>query len=156
MKRKREKHLNLIIRNIIGDEMSRQECEGCDFYDPYPCSCECKHYDEFVECITRCEHRTKNGKRINDAGNPLMMERITRWNEIIFDGEIRTQHSDFYNPDGIILWGDGTMHDPVTRKTICIDGTVIENDYFGGNMSMIQSSKRLEEHLKFLRKSGKI
>lgn len=128
--------------------MSRPECEGCDFYDPYPCSCECDHYDEFVERITRCEHRTKKGKRINDAGNPLIMERITRWNEVIFDGEIRTIHSDFYNPEGIITWGDGTMHDPTTKKTIYPDGTVIEDDHWGGNRAMRESFEQGIEHMK--------
>jgi len=118
--------------------MSRPECKDCDFYDPYPCSCMCDHYDDFVECITRCEHRTTRGKRINDASNPLIMDRLLRWNEVMFDGEVRSINCDFYNPKGIIVWGDGTMHDPVTRKTILKDGTVIENDYFGGNMNMIK------------------
>jgi hypothetical protein len=126
--------------------MSRIECEGCEFYDPYPCSSECTYYDEFVECITRCEHRTKKGKRINDANNPLIMERITRWNEVIFDGDIRSRQCDFYNPNGIIVWGDGSMHDPQTKKTVCPDGTVIENDHWGGNTNMRQTFDESMRH----------
>jgi len=128
--------------------MSRSECKDCTFYDPYPCSCMCKHYEEFVERITRCEHRMIKGKRINDASNPLVMERITRWNEVVFDGEVRSIHSDFYNPTGIIRWGDGTMHDPVSKKTICSDGTIIEDDHFGGNTNMRRTFEHAMKRLK--------
>ena len=125
--------------------MSRPECEGCDFYDPYPCSCMCTHYDDYVERITRCEHRTIKGTRINDASDPLIMERITRWNEVVFDGEVRSRHSDFYNPEGIIVWGDGTMYNPVSKKTVCSDGTVIKDDHFRGNMNMRRSFCRVKK-----------
>jgi len=79
----------------------REECEGCDFYDPYPCACMCKHYDDFVERITYCEHRTMKGKRINDASNPLIMKRLLRWCEVWHQGRVRGTYNSFYNPDGI-------------------------------------------------------
>lgn len=89
---------------------------------------------EEVERITYCTHRTIKGKRINDSMNPLYMERICHWTEVMFDGEVRSRNHDFYNPSGIIVWGDGTMHDPVTKKTVCVDGTMIEDDHWGGDM----------------------
>jgi hypothetical protein len=113
----------------------------------------CTHYDEFVERITRCEHRTtKKGKRINDAANPLVMERALRWNEVVFDGDVRSLYHEFCNQNGIIIWGDGTMHDPRTKKTICPDGTIIEDDHWGGNMDMRRSFEITMESLKVKRK----
>jgi hypothetical protein len=121
--------------------MTRPECAGikedrsdrCDFYDPYPCGCVCNKYDnEYVECITYCTWRTIKGERVNNPMNPLYMNRIPRWNEVIFNGEIRTIHNDFYNPDGIITWGDdGRMEDPVTGMVQLKNGTILTcEEYF--------------------------
>ena len=77
-----------------------------------------------------------------------MLERITMWNEVMFDGEVRSRHSDFYNPKGIIVWGDGTMHDPVSMKTVCADGTVIEDDHWGGNLEMRKCFEESMEHIR--------
>ena len=78
----------------------------------------CTHYDEYVERITRCEHRTRKGKRINDAHNPLHMDRLLRWNEVWFKGEVRGRYNSCYDPEGIIVSGDGTMYDPVSGETV--------------------------------------
>lgn len=112
--------------------MSRPECEGCDHYDPYPCHSVCTAYNnEVVEVITYCTHRTIKGKKINWGTNPLIMERIPRWNEVIFCGEIRSRHNDFYNPSGIIVWGDdGRMEDPVTGTVQLKDGTILTRDEY--------------------------
>lgn len=91
--------------------MTREECEGCKYYDPYPCACKCTHYDEFVEEITRCEHRTVKGVRINDASNPLIMKRIPRWCEVEYNGMIRGAYHELYNPNGILVCSDGRMID---------------------------------------------
>ena len=144
----------------------RPECAGvkddhsdrCDLYDSEGY---CRFYGnswkdddgvyrggEDVELITYCTHRITNGKRINDTSNPLNMKRIPRWNEVIFDGEVRMRCHDLYNPTGIIVWNDGTMHDPKTHKTICADGTVIENDTWEGNLEMRKSFEESMEHMK--------
>jgi hypothetical protein len=143
--------------------MVRPECAGekedrsdrCDFYDSEGF---CRKYGTWekngvtyggddVETITYCTYRTRNGKRINDSMNPLYMERIPRWCEVIFDGQIKSMHCDFYNSEGIIVWGDGTMHDPVTKKTIYPDGTVIEDDHWGGNRKMRESFEVMIKHI---------
>ena len=114
--------------------MSRKECKGikddgsdrCDLYDTEGY---CHWYGdtwkgddgvfrggEDVELITYCTQRKIKGKRINDSMNPLHMDRIPRWNEVVFNGEIRMRHNEVYNPNGIICWGgdDPRMEDPVT------------------------------------------
>lgn len=125
--------------------MSRKECLGskedrsdkCDLYDTEGY---CHFYGDTwrdesdgiyrggqdVETITYCTHRTIKGKRINDSMNPLYMERIPRWNEVMFNGEVRMRHHSFYNPDGIYVVGDGSMYDPVSKIKILKDGTVIK------------------------------
>ena len=111
----------------------REECNGCDFYDPYPASYKCEAYEgQDVETITYCTHRTRKGKKINWGTNPLIMERVLRWNEVMFNGEIRGRHNDFYNPNGIIIWGDdGRMEDPVTGTVQLKDGTILtRQEYF--------------------------
>ena len=147
--------------------MTRPECWGrkedhsdkCDLYDSegwchwYGDTWLCEkdglmHGGEEVELITYCTHRTRKGKRINDSMNPLHMERIPRWCEVIFDGEICSLHNHIYNPEGIMVWGDGTMHDPVSKKTVCPDGTVIENDHWGGNRAMHKSFEASIEQMK--------
>jgi hypothetical protein len=78
------------------------ECGNCIFYDPYPCSDHCKHYDTFPQHITRCEWRTTNLEgRINDAGNPLIMKRELRYNEVWHNGRVRCYNHSLYNPNGI-------------------------------------------------------
>jgi len=150
--------------------MTRPECAGtkdsnsdrCDLYDSEGY---CLYYGdtwedkdgvfrggEDVECITYCTQRTIKGKRINDSMNPLHMERLCRWMEVVFDGEIRSRHEIFYNPTGIIVWGDGTMHDPETRKTIYPDGTVVEDDGWRGNKAMRDSFERSMEHIQKMTK----
>jgi hypothetical protein len=110
---------------------------------------------EDVEHITYCTHRTINGKRINDAMNPLHMERIPRWNEVVFDGEVRMIRHSFYNPDGIIVHRDGTMHDPVSKKTIFQDGTILENDMFEGDNEKRKSDEMLMDHIRKVTKKIK-
>jgi hypothetical protein len=78
----------------------KEECGECDFYDPYPCSEECRHYKTFPQWITRCEHRTIEGKRINDAHDPLFMKRELRWCEGWHNGQVVTMHVGFWNEDG--------------------------------------------------------
>jgi hypothetical protein len=46
------------------------------------------------------------------------MDRLLRWNEVLFKGEVRGRHDSFYNPEGIIVSGDGTMYDPRSGETI--------------------------------------
>ena len=149
--------------------MTRKECLGieedhsdkCDLYDTEGY---CRYYGdtwkgddgvyrggEEVERITYCTHRTIKGKRINNSMNPLYMERLLHWTEIEFNGQIRSRHCDFYNPEGIILFGDGTKYDPVSKIRILPDGTIIEND-FGMNPDLYNtikiSMKRIDERLK--------
>jgi hypothetical protein len=147
--------------------MTRPECRGkkedhsdkCDLYDSegwchwYGDTWLCEkdglmHGGEEVERITYCTHRTIKGKRINNSMNPLHMERICHWTEVMFDGEVRSRHHELYNPNGIIVWGDGTMHDPITKKTICADGKVIEDDHWGGNRKMHDCFERSMDHLR--------
>jgi hypothetical protein len=152
--------------------MTRPECAGkddesdrCDLYDSEGW---CHWYGdtwkdddgvyrggEEVERITYCTHRTIKGKPINWGTNPLIMDRICHWTEVMFDGEVRSRHHDLYNQNGIIVWGDGTMHDPKTKKTICADGTVIEDDHFGGNLAMRESNEKLLKHLQTFTKKIK-
>ena len=88
--------------------------------------------------------------------NPLRMERIPMWNEVIFDGEVRMRHHGLYNRNGIIVWGDGTMHDPTTKKTICADGTVIKDDHWEGNLEARKCFEESMEHMKqFVEKKGR-
>ena len=142
--------------------MNRPECAGtkedrsdeCDFYDPYPCSCVCNKYDgKYVECITYCTWRTIKGKRINNSMNPLYMDRIPRWNEVTFNEEIRTIYSDFYNPKGIIVWGDdGRMEDPVTGMIQLKDGKILtRQEYF----ETTPAGKHLIEAINEIKRKGK-
>jgi len=147
--------------------MTRKECSGikedhsdrCDLYDSEGW---CHWYGdtwkdddgiyrggEEVERITYCTHRTIKGKQINWGTNPLIMKRICHWTEVMFDGEVRSRSHDLYNPSGIIVWADGTMHDPNTKKTICVDGTVIEDDNWGGNLA---NRKCFEDSMKHIKK----
>lgn len=123
--------------------MSRPECKGvkedesdrCDFYDTEGY---CKWYGdtwldekddvyrggEDVEYITYCTHRAYKGVPVNWGTNPLHMERIPRWNEVVFMGNIRMCHHELYNPSGIIVWGDDNprMEDPVSEMIQYPDG----------------------------------
>jgi hypothetical protein len=122
--------------------MTRKECWGskedhsdqCDFYDEEGF---CHYYGdswegddgvfrggEDVKLVTYCTQRIIKGKRINDSMNPLHMERLCRYNEVIFNGEIRMRHNEVYNPSGIICWGgdDPRMEDPVTGMIQYPDG----------------------------------
>ena len=147
--------------------MTRKECSGikedhsdrCDLYDSEGW---CHWYGdtwkdddgiyrggEEVERITYCTHRTIKGKSINGGTNPLIMKRICHWTEVMFDGEVRSRSHDLYNPSGIIVWADGTMHDPNTKKTICVDGTVIEDDNWRGNLA---NRKCFEDSMKHIKK----
>lgn len=152
--------------------MSRPECWGrkedhsdkCDFYDSEGF---CHWYGdtwkgedgvfrggEEVERITYCTHRTRKGKRINDSMNPLYMERLLHWTEIEFNGRIRSAYDKFYNPEGIILYGDGTKYDPVSKTRILPDGTVIENDH-GMTPDIYNTIEESRKHLeKRLRSEG--
>ena len=121
--------------------MTRKECWGskedhsdkCDFYDSEGF---CHKYGTWekngvtyggddVETITYCTHRTIKGKRINNAMNPLIMDRLCRWNEVMFNGVVKMIHQSFYNPDGIYVDPDGSMYDPVSKVKILPDGTVV-------------------------------
>lgn len=131
--------------------MTRPECTGtkpdhsdrCDLYDTegfchyygdtWLCEKDNKyHGGQDVETITYCTHRIIKKKRINNAMNPFHMDRIPRWNEVIFNGEIRFRHNDVYCPDGIIVWGDdGRMEDPITGTVQLKDGTMLTSqEYF--------------------------
>jgi hypothetical protein len=77
------------------------------------------------------------------------MERIPRWNEVIFCGEIRTIGSDFYNPTGIITWGDdGRMEDPVTGKVQLKDGTILTKEEYWETTQQGKHMAALIEHFK--------
>ena len=114
--------------------MIRKECAGvkddrsdrCDLYDAEGW---CHFYGdtwkdiggvyrggEDVKLITYCTKRIIKGKRINDQMNPLHMERIPRWNEVVFKGNIRMRHHELYNPGGILVYDDGKMVDPITNE----------------------------------------
>lgn len=122
--------------------MTRKECRGvqhdesdrCDFYDTEGW---CHKYGDMwgegtggtdVECITYCEHRTVKKNQINDASNPLIMERIPRWNEVEFNGVIKMIEHEFYNPSGVRKWADGRMYDPESNLTIMPDGTIVDGE----------------------------
>jgi hypothetical protein len=117
------------------DRCDLYDTEGwCRYYgDTWLCERDNKyHGGQDVETITYCTHRTINKKRINNAMNPLHMDRIPRWNEVIFNGKIRFRHNDVYCPDGIIVWGDdGRMEDPITGMVQLKDGTMLTSqEYF--------------------------
>lgn len=147
--------------------MTRPECAGkkkdrsdrCDLYDSegycryYGDTWLCEkdgqmHGGELVERITYCTKRRIKGKKINWGTNPLHMERIPMWCEVVFCGNIRGIHSDFYNPEGIICYGDGRMEDPVTGVVQLKDGTVLtREEYF----ETTPAGKHLKESLERLR-----
>lgn len=131
--------------------MTRPECAGikedrsdrCDLYDmegfcryygdTWLCEKDNKyHGGQDVETITYCTHRIIKKKRINNAMNPLYMDRIPRWNEVIFNGEIHTRYNELYYPYGIIVWGDdGRMEDPITGMVQLKDGKILtREEYF--------------------------
>lgn len=143
--------------------MSRVECAGikdnhsdrCDHYDSEGY---CRKYGTYekngttyggddVETITYCTHRTIKGKRINDAMNPLRMERIPRWCEVVFDGQILPCYNEFYCPDGVHQWADGRMYDPVSNRTIMPDGTIRDGEH-------TELSDQIDADLDRLIKSG--
>ncbi len=123
------------IKSNHSDRCDLYDTEGfCKYYgDTWLCERDNKyHGGQDVETITYCTHRTINKKRINNAMNPLHMDRIPRWNEVIFNGKIRFRHNDVYCPDGIIVWGDdGRMEDPITGMVQLKDGTMLTSqEYF--------------------------
>jgi hypothetical protein len=155
--------------------MTRKECWGskedhsdkCDLYDEegfchwYGDTWLCEkdnqmHGGQDVKTITYCTHRKINGNRINDSMNPLHMERLLRWNEVMFDGTIRLRHCDFWCEDGIQVWADGRMYDPVSNRTIMPDGTIRDGEHTElsdemerhFNELLPRLKKRLKEHTK--------
>lgn len=142
----------------------RNECAGtkddhsdrCDLYDSegycrwygetWLCEKDGKmHGGEAVERITYCTHRKIKGKRINDSMNPLLMERIPMWCEVVFDGQILPRHCDFYCPEGVKVFGDGRMYDPVSNRTILPDGTIKNGEYSEITKMVDELFKRMEE-----------
>lgn len=151
--------------------MSRPECAGanddrsdrCDLYDSegfcryYGDTWLCEkdgemHGGEPVERITYCTKRKVKGKRINCGTNPLHMERIPMWCEVVFNGTIRGVHNDFYNPEGIIVWGDGHMEDPVSGQVQMKDGTILSKEEYFDMTPLGKSFKEIIAQIKRLKK----
>jgi hypothetical protein len=145
--------------------MSREECAGikednsdrCDLYDTegwchwygdtWLCEKDNKyHGGEDVECITYCTHRTIKGKRINNMMNPLHMERLPRYFEVVFNGEVRNRSWDRsgYRSCGIGVYHDGSMKDYDNNAIMLKDGTMINDCSHCGEDNLPCSGKECE------------